>query len=349
MLFYPPPSPPPLIVKLNIIGFSIWLGCLCLLAVSCATKSEAFKDIDHSIDQSEFERGVEIIQKSQKNKKPIYNNKNAISLYMDKGLLEHYAGNYKNSSADLQEAERLIKEADTKSVTENVASYIANDNTKEYAGEDFENIYINVFNALNYYNQGDVDGALVEIRKLTQSGGKMDMLGRKYEDSRKRTSEQVMEKIEKTAFFKNTGSSINFSLPQGEPVNFSNSALVRYLGALFYLSEGKFDDARIEFNYLQQAFTNTKIYRNPIPSAVTDTQNIPKGKARLNIIGFIGLSPIKEEGLFQSAFPFLLHPSLKETKLKLPKLVDRPGRIDRIEIVIPKKNITSMSKQIRLI
>jgi hypothetical protein len=45
------------------------------------------------------------------------------------------------------------------------------------------------------------------------------------------------------------------AMPKGKPVDFSNSALARYLSALFYLSDGNTDGARIEFEQLQAAFS----------------------------------------------------------------------------------------------
>ncbi|MDR0494083.1 MAG: hypothetical protein LBG95_00430 [Treponema sp.] len=176
-------------VTKRIISRCTLAACLALLFFSCATKSEDYAIIDNAVTKNEFEHGIEAIKKSQDGKKPIYRENNAVSLYLDKGLLEHYAGNYRNSSADLQEAERLIQEAFTKSVTADFASYIINDNTKEYPGEDFEDIYINIFNALNYYNAGNIEGALVEIRKLTWASGKLDMLNRKYDNIDSKTSE----------------------------------------------------------------------------------------------------------------------------------------------------------------
>jgi hypothetical protein len=301
--------------------YYILFVCLGFLIFSCATKSEAYRDIDNAVSKNEFDQGIEVIKKSQDSKKPIYRENNAVSLYLDKGLLEHYAGNYSSSSADLQEAERLIQEAFTKSVTADLASYIANDNTKEYPGEDFEDIYINIFNALNYYNAGNIEGALVEIRKLTWASGKLDMLNRKYDSIDTKATE---------------GAARNASdLPQKKSVEFSNSALARYLGALFYLGEGNADSARIEFAQLRAAFaSNTNIYSNPFPKSVENAQNVPDGKARLNIIGFAGLSPIKEEKINEFYFPFLYNNVLKSPRFKIPVLVKRPASINRIEIVI---------------
>jgi hypothetical protein len=314
------------------------------LFASCASKSDVYKDIDAAVGKNAYEQGVAAIVKGQEGKKPIYPESNVISLYLDKGLLEHYAGNYADSSQDLQEAERLIEEAVTRSVSQDVASYIANDNTKEYSGEDFEDIYLNVFNALNYYNNGDIDGALVEIRKLTQSSGKINLLAQKYETAGPNVGEWLREQFEKM------GITLNPVLPPGKPVDYTNSALVRYLSALFYRGEGKADDARIEFGQVQAAFTaNPRIYSNSIPQSVADEQVIPAGKARLNIIGFAGLSPVKEEGLFYDDYSFLqdipfdgVTPDVKaeidkvllQPDFKLPLMVKRTGRIDRIEVVI---------------
>jgi len=312
-------------VKRNIL---IHISLLAFLFFSCATGSEAYRDIDQAVEKNEFDIAVEALKKGQESRIPIYPEKNAVSLFLDKGLLEHYAGNFAVSSQDLQEAERLIQEAFTKSVTANIASYIANDNTKEYPGEDFEDIYISVFNALNYYNRGNVEGALVEIRKLTTSSGKLDMLSRKYEDARRGAGNGATETLN------GYGVSANDALPKGHTVNFSNSALARYLSALFYLSDGNTDSARIEFEQVNAAFaSNAKVYYHPIPKSTVDIQTVPAGKARLNVIGFTGLSPVKEEGLYPAYFPFT-YAILRQPVFKLPRFVKRPSAINRVEVIV---------------
>ena len=306
----------------------IYFSLLAFLFFSCAAGPEAYRGVDQAVRKEEFNAAVETLRKGQEGRRPAYSEKNAVSLFIDKGLLEHYAGNYAVSSQDLQEAERLIQEAFTKSVTADLASYIANDNTREYPGEDFEDIYINVFNALNYYNRGNVEGALVEIRKLTASSGKLDMLSRKYENARQGAGNGAAETL------RSFGLSTNDAMPSGKPVDFSNSALARYLSALFYLSDGNADDARIEFEQLQAAFdSNAKVYYHPVPQSVADIQTVPPEQARLNIIGFTGLSPVKEEGLFYVDFPLSV-PVLCQPVFKLPQFVKRPSAINRIEVVV---------------
>jgi hypothetical protein len=294
--------------------------------LSCATSSGAYKEIDHSVEQSNYSTAVDTIVKRQESKRVLYSQKNAIMLFLDKGLLEHYAGNYSASSADLQNAERLIEEAYTKSISEGFLSYIANDNVKEYPGEDFENIYLNVFNALNYYNRNDIDGALVEIRKLSNSSGKLDMLARKYEYKDPKTGASLKDTVRKE-----TGVS---DLPEVKSVKFSNSALARYLGALFYQADGNTDSSRIEFDQIYRAYSaNRNIYSGAVPNAVEQARNVPNGKARLNIISFTGLSPVKEEKLIIHYLPFQ-HPVLQIAAFKLPVMVKRPSVINRIEVEV---------------
>jgi hypothetical protein len=288
-------------------------------------------DIDHEVGGGDFEAAVDVIVKRQNSKKVIYSEKNAIMLFLDKGILEYYAGDYFNSSQSLQEAERLIEEAYTKSITAGFLSYILNDNTKEYPGEDFEDIYINIFNALNYYKRGDIDGALVEIRKLSEANGKLDTLARKYEYKDPNSGASLEELARRNAE--------GAELPKGKKVEFNNSALARYLAALFYLADGKNDNARIELDQLQRAFlTNKDVYQNPIPKTIEQMSDVPSGKAMLNILCFSGLSPIKEEETVTHFFPLFRNPVLYVANFKLPKMVQRPSKISRVEVVIDGNN-----------
>ncbi|MDR0442348.1 MAG: hypothetical protein LBH44_02960 [Treponema sp.] len=320
--------------KVSKIVISVLVIALALLAVSCATKSDVYKEIDHAVEGNNFDSAIQAIINGQDAKKPIYPEKNSIMLYLDKGMLEHYAGKYAESSTSLQEAERLIDDAYTKSVSADLFSYIANDNTKEFPGEDFENIYLNVFNALNYYKSGNLESALVEIRKLSMSSGKLDMLVRKYEEAGKSFGDKVMEQLNKIGF------TLSDALPQPGAINFSKSALAHYLSALFFLGDGNTDSARIEFDQVQAAFdSNKNIYKNDVPNAVADARSVPAGKGRLNVIGFAGLSPVKEEGLFEQVWPFMQNVDLQTPIFKLPVFKDRPSAITGVKLTVGDESV----------
>ena len=254
---------------------------------SCASKPDVLKPVDEAVARNDFPGSVAKIKQLQTEKQPAYREGNSVLLYLDKGLLEHYAGEYTESSQSLGDAERLIREAETKSVTQNVASFIDNDNTKDYAGEDYEDIYLNVFNALNYYHAGKIDDALVEIRILTEATGKLAQLESKYQGSGGKFAE-ALAPVRK----------IIADVPAIEPnvsVNFADSALARYMSALFYRGQGKEDDARIEFEKIAGAYAaSPTIYQGQPPASIPDELVVPAGKARLNVMAFTGLSPVKE-------------------------------------------------------
>jgi hypothetical protein len=109
-----------------------------LLFFSCATKPEIYRAVDEEVAQADFDAALGAIEAAQtppagtaKPKKPIYPEKNAVMFYLDRGALEHYAGKFEDSSRNLQEGERLIEEAFTKDVSQEVSTYILNDNTRD--------------------------------------------------------------------------------------------------------------------------------------------------------------------------------------------------------------------------
>jgi hypothetical protein len=290
-----------------------------ILLLSCATNPQVYKNIDAEVGRGSYGAALTALEKGQSSGTPIYPPKNVIMYYLDKGMLEHYAGRYRESAEDLEEAERLIYEAYTKSVTQDIASYVANDNTKDYPGEDYEDIYVNVFSALNYYHQNDMQGAMVEIRKLTE---KLEYLSTKYAADLAKVKEYGQEN--------------DAEIPAGEPVNISNSALARYLSALFYRGSNRMDDARIDFVQLWNVYHSVPaVYSTPLPSSLelsgtpghetNEELAVPAGQARLNAVCFAGLSPVKTENKVYGPF---------DTRVSLPQLTPRPSAVSRIRVEV---------------
>ncbi|MDR1353700.1 MAG: hypothetical protein LBK05_10505 [Treponema sp.] len=300
-------------------GRKWYFAVLAILLFSCATNPQVYKNIDAEIGRGSYDAAVAAMEKGQSSGRPIYPPKNAIMYYLDKGMLEHYAGRYRESAENLEEAERLIYEAYTKSVTQDIASYVANDNVKDYPGEDYEDIYINVFSAMNYYYQSDIQGAMVEIRKLTE---KLEYLSVKYAGDTAKVDEYSQEN--------------NAEIPRGVPVNISNSALARYLSALFYRGSNRMDDARIDFVQLRNVYDSVPaIYSTPLPRSLelsgdpgretNEELAVPAGQARLNALCFAGLSPVKTENKVYGPL---------DTRVSLPQLTSRPSVISRIRVEV---------------
>jgi hypothetical protein len=232
-------------------------------------------------------------------------------------MLAHYAGLYEDSSDLLESGERAIEAAFTKSITQEISTYLVNDTTRDYDGEDYEDIYINTFNALNYYHRGELEDAMVEIRRMSN---KLQYLSAKYA--------AVITDLQKKALEESV------SVPPDENAlpQFSDSALARYMGMLFYRGAGRWDDARIDRDRLRVAFANSpEVYRHSEPASLGGELDIPRGMARLNVIAFGGLSPIKEAEILRIPMP-----PAQYIKIALPKLVSRPSEIRRIEVALDK-------------
>jgi len=249
----------------------------------------------------------------EENKKQLYARGDGILYCLDRGMTAHYAGDYKTSRELLERGDRAIEAAYTKSVTQNIASFIVNDRTVDYAGEDYENLYLNIFNALNYYHEGNLGDAMVEIRRMEE---KLQALKVKYDAWGKKLTDRDRSVKKYTDV----------------SMNFSNSALARYLGMLFYRERGSPDDVRIDFEELKRAFeTQREVYNFPAPKSADGELNVPAGRARLNILGFSGLSPVKEEETIR--IPLVGSAAVSWIKIALPKMKARPSKTARIELV----------------
>jgi hypothetical protein len=277
---------------------------------SCATTS--FAKLDNMADEGEYPEGLTYLEKE---KRQFYRSQDKILYYLDKGMISHYAGQYQDSSGLLEDGERAIEAAFTKSVTMDIGSYLVNDTVREYDGEDYEDIYLNAFNALNYYHRGDIEDAMVEIRRMDN---KIQFLASKYG--------VITSNLQKKALEESAEIPPEFS---GD-FHFTDSALARYLGLLFYRSTGRYDDARIDRDHLKLAFANTpNVYNYPLPSSIENELEIPKGKARLNVLAFSGLSPVKEEEMLRIPVSFTNY-----VKIALPVLTDRSSQIKKVELAV---------------
>lgn len=281
----------------------LYIVVICAVCASCATGQGKIKFPyygDH-LEKGEYAKARELLSEQRSNKFSEYNLNNEISYTLDRGMLAYYAGEHTTSNQDLTEAERLMEEAFTKSATEQVKRVSKNDPYKiEYKGEDYENIYLSVFTALNFYKQGNIESAQVEIRKMND---KMKFSVDTYEEW---LASIAPDWRQQTA---------------GRPTYYYKSALAGYLGMLFWRANGNMDSARIDAQSISDAVAQMpEVYPYPLPKELVmrgnlnDELSIPAGMARLNFIAFTGLTP------------------LKAGDNKAPRLLVRRSEADRIEI-----------------
>jgi len=279
-----------------------------------------------------YDKAVVSLQNSQKD---AYDEKDRVLFWIDLGLLQHYAYQDSLSIINLALADNAIEELYTTSISKGVASMVLNDNALDYSGEDYENLYINVFKALAFYRQGESESALVEIRRLTE---KFVELEQKYQQEYRslKESDEIKTEVDEIS------------------VNFYSSALAHYLSMILFLNDGEYDDGRISRDKFYDAFENQKeLYNFPKPNLdnfLTHSEN-----AKLSFITFTGRAPLKYEYVFQiDTFENLIVISILENgrwkefntiawyglegglhaKFAIPKLKKRGSMVNKVEVIV---------------
>lgn len=75
-------------------------------------------------------------------------------------------GRRKESRSLLLEADRIVDELYTESISKTAASFLINDSTMDYPGEDYEKVLIHTMLALSFLEDGDLSNAAVSARKI---------------------------------------------------------------------------------------------------------------------------------------------------------------------------------------
>ena len=273
-----------------------------LFLCSCATAD--FSSVNASVVRGEYAVARRTIDAQ---KDSLYTDNDQVLYNLDAGLLSHYAGDWDQSNKNFSEAEGLIEEYYSKSISQGVQSYFVNDMVVDYAGEDYEDIYTNYFMALNYIHLGNLEDAMVEIRRFDN---KQKLLTTKYD------SQLDYAESELGSGYSNVS------------VQFQNSAAARYLSMLMYRARGQNDSAEVDRKLLVRAFNEQKsLYNFNIPSCVDEELSVPRGKARLNFICFTGLAPVKIEDVTRIDVGNNVY-----TKIAVPMMVDRGSMVNSISV-----------------
>lgn len=323
--------------RLTCAGLAAGLALLQIGCSSVSTKRSFYQPLVAELQAGKYD-SVSIAFES-KAMQDRFGNKDRFLYFIDAGLAHHYAGSFDSSNIRLEQAELAAEELFTKSISRAAASLLLNDNVLEYAGEDYEILYSNLIKALNYLLEDDFDGAFVEIRRANQ---KLLVLEDKYAEAAKQ--------LNSGAARDSSAVKINYDAPK---VRFHNDAFARWMSMHMYAADGKFDDARIDYDYLIDAFTSQPhIYNFAVPDV---TYTAEEGKAILSVVALAGLSPVKDDWTLRLRTDKDLdlvqvyyddeHPEntilwqapakISEDyyfKLAIPKLVDRPSYIHTIRV-----------------
>jgi uncharacterized protein len=252
--------------SLVVLGLGMLLLCGC---ASMQTSTKQYIDVDKKLAIHDYAGAVASLEAS---KEECYGKKDRVLYYLDLGMLYHLKGDYVKSNELLTNAEDAIDELYTNSISKAALSGILNDNSLDYSGADYEDVYLNAIKAVNYLQLNDPTNAFVEVRRINN---KLSVLEERYN--------KLVEQY-------NTSDSTKIKM---EPVacRFNNSALGRYLSMLMYRAEGKLDDARLDENNIKEAWNSqAQLYNFPMPNLdnyfLEDTSNV-----KVDFLCFVGKAP----------------------------------------------------------
>jgi len=134
-------------------------ACLAGLA-GCATFSETIQSTEHSLAQRQPKVALAAYEKRTAS------GADRVLDLMNKGMLQRMVGDFDKSTRTLEEAKKAIEELHGLSVREQTLSVAINDATKSFVGEDFEQVMVHSYIALNYLEQGQLDPARVEALQI---------------------------------------------------------------------------------------------------------------------------------------------------------------------------------------
>ena len=196
----------------------IGLCCLFLLSfsvISCASNIRYYPQLNEYLYARDYDSACRLIKESRKD----FKKRDILLYYLDEGLIAHFASRYEESNRSLSQAGSIMDKLYTRSLSREAASFVINDNTIPYRGEDFESALVNLFMSLNYAGLGLWDDALVEARKVDN---KLNILNARYEENERNV--------------------------------YREDAFIRFLMGVLYEAQGEINDAYISYWKSQEIY-----------------------------------------------------------------------------------------------
>lgn len=186
------------------------LPVVLLALTGCATYSDSFSVIKRDLSKRHYDAALLEIEKESKS------TNDRVLYLLNKGMVLRMKRDFAGSNEALEAAKTEMDRLYAASVTENTLSVIVNDATVSYAGDDYEQVLVHLYMALNYLELGLPNEARVEALQIDVE------------------SRAIAEK--------HPGS------------KFTEDALSRYLTGLIYEDLGEWSDAMIAYRKAYEAY-----------------------------------------------------------------------------------------------
>jgi hypothetical protein len=287
------------------------LAIAALLAPGC---SSIFKSYPSQLDpvyacyrNGDFARAAELIESDdfRENRDDV---RDGILWTLEAGKLLHAAGRFRESNEAFSQAERKIDDMDSRprvsvrDALDEAASAATNLNAIPYNANPAERILLNTYKAMNYLALGDLEGALVEMRRADDEqkeavGKYQKEIDAVRDEARSIASSRDVD-VGGIAGHSDNRSRIDAIYADLRPLlspayaKFVNP-FTSYLSAICYVAAGDTDNARVDYARLLGMTPGSVLIRND--AEVLDKQGIDAFRGSVFILFENGAGPRREE------------------------------------------------------
>lgn len=297
---------PPLRVRMPVL-----ILVMAVLLSSCASSEHGIQArLNAMVMSKQSPQALSVLEKHEND----YGHKNRLLFDLDKGMLAHAANHFELSISAFEEAKHIYDDLYTKSISQELGSWLINDYALDYRGDDYEYTMVYALQALNYAALGNIDEALVDIRAVDEA---FKLISARYGTKQHNV--------------------------------YDDDAFIRLLSGILWQSSGTsqgYNDAFIDYSRAM------RLYPNP-PGILLDHFHQAKyfmdhgidelsGKARIYIVEYTGFAPTK---VSESIVIPLDRGTV--TRVSIPRL--KPSREIIMTSVITAKGINTYAKETELV
>jgi hypothetical protein len=194
-------------------------------ASGCALWTTSFSTVESQLAAQRFDAALETLER-------IGSSRTDEALFLlNKAMLQRMNGQFSASNDTFETAKQRMDELSAVSLTETTLAFLINDATKSYAGEEYEQVLVHLYQALNYLELGRLDEARVEALQV--------------DEKLKSVSGRIAKNI------------------------YTDDALARYLTGLLYEDNREWSDALIAYRKAYEAYRQyAKVFNVGVPAVL---------------------------------------------------------------------------------
>jgi hypothetical protein len=194
-------------------------------AGGCALWTTSFSTVEAQLAAQRFDAALETLERLGSSRT------DEVLFLLNKAMLQRMNGQFSASNDSFETAKQRMDELSAVSLTETTLAFIVNDSTRSYVGEEYEQVLVHLYQALNYLELGRLDEARVEALQV--------------DEKLKSVSGRIAKNV------------------------YTDDAFARYLTGLIYEDNREWSDALIAYRKAYEAYRQyAKVFNVAVPAAL---------------------------------------------------------------------------------